>query len=131
MMEENKKVQEFLMINDEYRLTSDGSRNLILQQRYEKRDGKGKNAPLSGVFEFKDVGYFGAGLSSLIHRFEQDEFMSTFSDSIKGQEILEALRETQQLMKKQHKELLELIRPNITLELKNVKDSAIKDEVDE
>lgn len=125
---EELTTQDYLYINEDYRITSDGSRNLVLQHKYEKRDGKGKNAPMSGVFDYKDSGYFGANLDGLIRLFKDEEFLGTLKDIQRGQDIVEALTEVKELMITQHKELLNVIRPSITLELKNVKDVMVEEE---
>lgn len=61
LVEEKNAVQ----LTEDYRITSD-QRNIILQKRYQKRDGKGRNAPLINEFDYKDVGYFG-NLKSLLN----------------------------------------------------------------
>lgn len=52
----NKPDYKFLL-SENYAITTD-PRNIILLERYEKRDGKGKHAPLSGEFGWKHLGYF-------------------------------------------------------------------------
>lgn len=120
--------QEYAYINEDYRITSDGSRNLVLQRKYEKRDGKGKNAPMSGSFDYKVSGSFGANLDALIRLFKDEEFLGDFKDVQRGQDIVDVLNEVKELMITQHKELLDVIRPTIKLELKNVKDLTAKEE---
>lgn len=51
-------MENAIKLTEDYWLSSDGKLNLILHERYEKRDGKGINAPLSGEFDFRNVGYF-------------------------------------------------------------------------
>lgn len=51
-------MENAIKLTDDYYLSSDGKLNLILHERYEKRSGKGKNAPLSGEFAFNNAGYF-------------------------------------------------------------------------
>ena len=46
-----------LRLSKKYAIDTD-SRNIILLERYEKREGKGKNAPMSGIFEWRNVAYF-------------------------------------------------------------------------
>lgn len=46
-----------IQLNEKYRITSDPM-NIILEERYEKRVGKGKDAPLSGEFDYRALGYF-------------------------------------------------------------------------
>lgn len=59
--EEKNTVQ----LTEDYRITSD-QRNIILQKRYQKREGKGRNSPLINEYDYKDVGYFG-NLKSLLN----------------------------------------------------------------
>ncbi len=61
LVEEKNTVQ----LTEDYRITSD-QRNIILQKRYQKREGKGRNAPLINEYDYKDVGYFG-NLKSLLN----------------------------------------------------------------
>ncbi|MFJ3388885.1 hypothetical protein [Lysinibacillus sp. NPDC086135] len=61
LVEEKSVVQ----LTEDYRITSD-QRNIILQKRYQKREGKGRNAPLINEYDYKDVGYFG-NLKSLLN----------------------------------------------------------------
>lgn len=44
-------------LSENYAIDTD-PRNIILLERYEKQLGKGKNAPKSGVFAWKQIGYF-------------------------------------------------------------------------
>jgi len=44
-------------LSENYAIDTD-PRNIILLEKYEKRDGKGKFAPLSGKFGWKQIGYF-------------------------------------------------------------------------
>lgn len=46
-----------IQLTDTYRITSD-KLNIILEEKYEKRDGKGKSANFTGQFDYKPVGYF-------------------------------------------------------------------------
>lgn len=47
----------FIQLTDTYRITSD-KLNIILEEKFEKRDGKGKNAPLTGEFDYRPIAYF-------------------------------------------------------------------------
>lgn len=61
---------ECIQLTADYRITAD-ARNIILQERYEKKLGKGRNAEGSGIFDYKDIAYYGSLDSlgkSLIHR---------------------------------------------------------------
>lgn len=46
-----------IQLTEDYRITSD-KLNIILEERYEKRLGKGKNAPLSGEYDYDKIAYF-------------------------------------------------------------------------
>lgn len=52
------ELENAMKITEDYYLTSDGKRNFILNERYAKREGRGKDAPLSGEFAYREVGYF-------------------------------------------------------------------------
>lgn len=47
-----------IKLTEKYAIDFD-KRNYILQEKYEKRDGKGRNAPLSGEFAYRDLTYHG------------------------------------------------------------------------
>ena len=113
---------EYLKLNEKYAISSDGKLNLLLLEFYEKRTGAGKNAPLSGEIGFQTVGYFGAGLHSLIRRFNNDEFLETFAEVERGQDIIEALKEMRTYLDEREKRIYEHVKEHVTLNLKNTKD---------
>lgn len=51
-------MENAIKLTDEYYLSSDGTRNFILNERYEKREGRGRDAPLSGEYGYREVGFF-------------------------------------------------------------------------
>lgn len=51
-------MENAIKLTDDYYLSSDGSKNFILHERYEKREGRGTNSPLSGDYDFRNDGYF-------------------------------------------------------------------------
>lgn len=65
MVEPPVEEKNVVQLTEDYRITSD-QRNIILQKRYQKREGKGRNAPLINEYDYKDVGYFG-NLKSLLN----------------------------------------------------------------
>lgn len=118
-MEETK--QPTFEINDWYRITSDGSRNLILQEKYETRVGRGKGAELSGEFSWRDTGYHGANMRSLRHRFKEDTIMKSFNSQEDGLKFIEAVDKIIAFAEKIEDEVLTHINEHVTLELSNVK----------
>lgn len=46
-----------IQLTDTYRITSD-KLNIILEEKFEKRGGKGKNAQLTGEFDYRPIAYF-------------------------------------------------------------------------
>ena len=116
-----EKLEQFLQINDKYRITSDGRHNLILQESYFKRDGKGRYAEETDIVAWKDQGYFGAGLDSLIRRFNYDEFLQTFEEVQQGQDLIKALEEMKVYLEEREKRIYEYVKEHVTLELKYVK----------
>ncbi len=48
--------EKYIQILDDYRITAD-KMNIVLQEKYEKKDGKGKNAKGTGEYDWKDIGY--------------------------------------------------------------------------
>lgn len=55
--EKVEKPEFKFRLSENYAIDTD-PRNLILLERYEKQIGKGKNAPKSGIFGWKQIGYF-------------------------------------------------------------------------
>lgn len=49
---------------DNYLITADKN-NFIVSEKYEKRDGKGKDANLTGTFDYREVSYHGTIEESL------------------------------------------------------------------
>lgn len=49
-----------IKLTDRYYLSSDGKLNFILEEVYEKRESKGRNAELSGELGLQIVGYYGS-----------------------------------------------------------------------
>lgn len=52
-----EKEVAFVQLTENYRITSD-KLNIILQEKYDKRVGRGKNAEFSGEIGWRDAGYF-------------------------------------------------------------------------
>lgn len=51
-------MKDFIEIGENYRVTSDGKQNLVLHERYEKTESRGKDAVPTGEFDFRRLGYF-------------------------------------------------------------------------
>lgn len=51
-------MEDFIQIGKNYRVTSDGTHNLILHEKYEKMEGRGKSAKPTGEFDYRWLGYF-------------------------------------------------------------------------
>lgn len=53
-----EKAEYQVLLSENYALDTD-KLNLVLKERYEKRDGKGKFAPIiEGEYGWRDLGYF-------------------------------------------------------------------------
>lgn len=50
------ETEKYIQIMDDYRITADNL-NIVLQEKYEKKDGKGKNANGTGEYDWRDVSY--------------------------------------------------------------------------
>lgn len=57
-MSKKNEMKDFIQIGDSYRVTSDGTHNLILHEKYERMEGRGKNTKPTGVFDYRWLGYF-------------------------------------------------------------------------
>lgn len=122
-----KEVQGIL-INEKYRIVSDGSRNIILQELYEKKLGKGKGAEGSGEYDYKDVGYFGASLRALARRFNHNDFLETLKDASEEQLFHEAVDKLIQHLEQREQRIYEHMNKHITLQLAKTKDVKATDE---
>lgn len=52
------EMKDFIQIGDSYRITSDGKYNLILHEKYEIMEGRGKNAVPTGKYDYRWCGYY-------------------------------------------------------------------------
>ena len=120
VLELEEKQETYIQINDKYRITSDGRLNLILSEQYFKRDGKGRGAEITSETAWRDTGFFGAGLDSLIRRFNNNEFLETFAEVERGQDIIEALKEMRTYLDEREQRIYEHVKEHVTLQLKNV-----------
>lgn len=118
-------TEEWVSLNEKWRLNSDGSRNLILESIYEKRAGRGKNAELSGEMGWEFRGYYGSNLDALGTGLNDKEFLESFAEVQRGQDILEALEEMKVFLNEREDRLKKLFKENlstyVTDNLKNVK----------
>lgn len=51
-------MEDCIQIGDRYRITSDRKYNLILNERYEKMDSKGRNGKPTGEIGYRPIGYY-------------------------------------------------------------------------
>lgn len=79
-MEELGQTEEktFIQLSSNFRVSSN-ERNVILQEKYETSISRGKNAPKSGEFAYRDIGYYGS--------------IEALSNDLVNREILKSLDE--------------------------------------
>lgn len=53
-------TKDKIKLTDNYYLGSDGKMNFMLMEVYEKREGKGRHAKMSGEYGLQTVGYYGS-----------------------------------------------------------------------
>lgn len=97
-MNEPPLAENELQLTSEYRVSSD-KYNLILQKRYQKRSGKGRNAELIDEWDYNDVGYYG-NLKSLIRALVDKEVLQSASQVSKLEDTylkIEALKREMQV----------------------------------
>lgn len=123
---EDKKVQARIQLGKNHALTSDGSRNLILLERYEKKLTRGKNSEGSGVYDYREVSYHGAGLDSLISRFKDELFIQEFGKLEDTDSIVKALEDMKVYMNEVKTQILDYVQEHVTLEYKNVKGADVE-----
>lgn len=114
-----EKLNGLVKLSDDFKLTSDGSRNLILQEKGFKREGKGKNAALTDEIKWDDVGYFGINLRSLICRFSDEEFLDEFGKT-KGLELKEEFEKMRKYLDEREERIYNHVCEHVTLQLKEV-----------
>jgi len=87
---------------DKYLITSDKN-NFIVSEKYEKRDGAGKEAELTGVFAFREISWHGTIESSLRKLLTLD---------LKGETVVSvgSLLETIQIHKKELETVYESLK---------------------
>lgn len=116
---------EAVMLNDSWRLTSDGSRNLILESIYEKRAGRGKGAELSGEMGWEFKGYFGSNMDALAVGLNRKEFLESFKEEQQGQDVIQALKDMQVFLNEREERLKGYLKEHLGTyvedNLKNVK----------
>lgn len=108
MTQLEQKEENAIQITENYRVTAD-IRNIILQEKYEKKESRGKNAVGSGIFDFKDIGYYGnmeALGNALIHK----EVIKSLSEIDKLEDIIAHIDKVQ-------KEVIEHLDKHITIDL--------------
>lgn len=116
-----KKQHPFVDINEDYRITTDSSRNIILQKKYQQRNGKGKNAPLIDSYAFKDISYHGSSISSLARTLNNAELLESF-DSIKvDSNVIEALEDMKKWLDEREQRIYTYFNEKIELQLANTK----------
>ena len=107
--EKVEKPEFKFQLSENYAIDTD-PRNLILLEKYEKRSGKGKHAPLSGEIGFKQIGYFQtfdriADVLVDMHVFDS------------GDEQIETLYEMADRVKTLKKEMSKFLNEKITVKM--------------
>lgn len=70
---------DYLQLSENYRIRFD-PKNIILQVKYEKKEGRGAGAKGTGQYDYKDYGYYG-NLQSFSKRLLEKEFIEQLSNS--------------------------------------------------
>lgn len=96
-------------LSENYAIDTD-PRNIVLLERYEKQLGKGKNAPKSGVFAWKQIGYFQnfdriAEVLVEMHVFDNDD------------EVIENLYDMTDRVKTLKKEMKSFLKEKVVVKL--------------
>jgi len=101
--------------------------NIILSHIYQKRDGKGKNAPLLDEYDYNNPSYFGHP-KVLVSRFVDAEFMVGLSDSeiAELRSFKEIIEHAVEHINKVKEEIYEHLTEHITIELDEEKKKVIK-----
>lgn len=92
--------------------------NITLTRKYQKRGGKGKDAPLIDEYAYKEPSYYG-NPKVLINRLFDKEFMEGMSDSdiANLKEFKEIVEHAIEHVEKIKKEVFEHIDKHITIDL--------------
>lgn len=114
-----EKLDGVLQLNEDYRMTSDGSRNIILQNKSFKRDGVGKHANFTDEVKWTDAGYFGINLHSIIHKFNDKEFLEVFGEA-SGLEIKEEFEKMRKYLDEREERIYNHVCEHVNLHLKEI-----------
>ncbi|MGG0667833.1 hypothetical protein ABE073_04805 [Lederbergia citrisecunda] len=96
-----------IKISENYAIDFD-PRNFILQEKFEKREGKGKHAPLSGEIGYRDVSYH-SSFESLVDKAVETDLKITPSEE-------KVLRDMVDEIKKLKAEIVEVLSSNIQID---------------
>lgn len=89
------KPDFLFQLSENYAIDTD-PRNIILLERYEKREGRGKHAPIvKGVYHWKEVGYH-SNLKSLLNTIVEKEIKTAMSEKI--EDVLERIEKLKEEM---------------------------------
>ena len=91
-------TQQYIQLNENYRITVD-KMNIILQEKYEKKDGKGKNAVGTGEYDYKDLGYFGS-LDHLVKSLIKREVIKSISEVDSLEKVVTYIKDVERSIKK-------------------------------
>ena len=119
-----KEERKIHPISENLGVTSDGSMNIILMERYEKQEGKGKNAPKTGEYDWRPLtgGAYFSNPKSLAHGLFRRDFVEGVGEvGLDEEKLLAELDKKLALYEKFFSE-------HITLELAKVKDMSKKED---
>ena len=89
-----KKDTNYIQLNEDYRVRSDGKLNLILQEKFEKKESKGKFAKGTGEYDFRDLSYHG-NLETLLKSMIRNEQLKTVHEVDSLEKVVSYIREVE------------------------------------
>ena len=107
-MVETPLEKNSIQLTDELRLSFD-PRNIILQEKFEKKTGRGAGAIGTGEYDYKDVSYYGT-LKALGNALIHKEVIKSLSE-VKG------LEDVIEYVEKAKEELVNHLQTHITIDL--------------
>lgn len=122
-MNETPLEKNELQLTEKYRVGFD-KMNIILSKRYQKREGKGRNAPFINEYAYDktSASYYG-NLKSFANRLVEKEFMEELSETDMSNinNLIEVIDKVTEKMDEFKEEIFNHINEHITIDLGETK----------
>lgn len=100
----------FIQLNEDYRIRSDGSLNIILMKKVPKRNGKGRYAEIiPNEYNYDDIGYYGT-LENLVKALIRHEQLKAVQEVDSLEKVVSYIKEVERSIIKHLNEKVTLVR---------------------